>query len=162
VSLVARGAFVCTTLLAASACSTAPVAIDDPDLSDQDRAACEAFVAALPDDLVEQEAAETEPDDALGAAWGDPPIVVRCGVPMPDDFNRASPCEEVNGVGWFVRPEEFQDSGKDLAMFTIGFEPAVELDIPAEHRVEPATVADALSVLSAPVKTHLRRVSRCA
>jgi len=162
VSLWTRGVVVCTAVLATSACNSA-VEIDSPSVDAADRATCEALLDDLPGELGEQESREIEPSDALGAAWGDPALVLTCGGGMPDDFDRTSPCEEVNGVGWFVRPDEFQDTESDLDVATIGFEPVVHLHLPASYRQsDTAAVADVLAELAAPLKRHLDRVSRCA
>lgn len=162
-SLVVRGAVVCTALAGAlGACSPGAVEIDEADgLSDAERSACRALVEDLPEELVDLSSREVEPADALGAAWGDPAIVVRCGVAMPDDFDEVSPCEEVNGVGWFVRPSEFEDAGADLTAYTIGWEPAVSLSVPAEQRQDAANVAGALAQVSTTVKQHLELVQPC-
>ena len=34
----------------------------------------------------------------MAAAWGDPAVVLRCGVPKPDALKRTSACFEVDGV----------------------------------------------------------------
>lgn len=153
-----RGVVACTTLLAATACSEAPVEIDDPeDLDAAGRAACRALVDALPDELADLSPHEIEPADALGAAWGDPPVELRCGVSMPEELNRYSACEEINGVGWFVPTDQFEHMDRDLTITTIGFEPAVGLRVPSAYRPP----VDVLTQLAAPIKEHLRLVKPC-
>lgn len=154
------GVVVCTALLAATACSGA-VELDPPDVDASTRTACEALLDALPDDLADEEAREVSPSDALGKAWGDPAITVECGGEMPDDFDRFSPCEEVLGVGWFVRPEEFQDDTADLDMTTIGIVPVVAVHLPASYRGNASTAANLLAGLAAPIKETLEPVDPC-
>ena len=74
--------------LVLTACAADPVPISTPALSPGSEQACRAFLDALPDSLAEQDQDETEPADALGAAYGDPPIVVTCSDEAPADFDR--------------------------------------------------------------------------
>lgn len=72
-------------------------------------AACERFAAALPDDLGDDlPRRATEPDDPHVAAYGDPPVVVRCGAPTTDEYEQGDQLFDVNGVDWF--PEERGDA----------------------------------------------------
>ena len=65
--------------LADQCCASVPV--DPPsDLPADQQAACEGLVADLPDRLIGEDAREVSPDGALGAAWGDPALVLSCGV----------------------------------------------------------------------------------
>jgi hypothetical protein len=144
-------------LLLLTACG--PVEVDVPDLSDADRAACEAFAEDLPDTLAEQERVEIEPADAPAAAYGDPPIVVRCGVPKPDGFDLTASCEIANGVGWYMPDEQYTDQELDQTLTAAGYRPRVEIRVPADHR--PNAGPAAMAVLAAPVKEHLTLVDGC-
>ena len=101
------GAVACAlaSVLLAAGCSDT-VSLDAPTLSGPDAEACAALVAALPDRVSDQPERETEAGDGYGAAWGDPAIELRCGVPRPKDLTRTASCQMANGVGWFV-PEEY-------------------------------------------------------
>ena len=118
---------------------------------------------ALPDQLAGLERREVSPDEALGAAYGDPAIVVVCGGTMPDGFDEFSACDEVNGVGWYAPPAAMQDpadgSFSDVTLGTITAEPLVELTVPSEHR--PEGLAAALAELAPYVKENLRQVRTC-
>lgn len=66
---------------------------------------CVALMEALPDTLDEMEKAElVEPAPESAAAWrpaeGEP-VVLRCGVDRPLEFDQASPLQMVDGVQWF-------------------------------------------------------------
>lgn len=69
--------------------------------------ACTALLAALPPDLADYHRAElVDPVPPGTGAWqrDDPatePIVLRCGLDRPLEFNRASPLQLVNRVQWF-------------------------------------------------------------
>jgi hypothetical protein len=157
VSLWTRGVVASGCLLLA-ACS-GPVEIDPPDLDDADRTACEAFADDLPATLNDEEPVETEPKDPLGGAYGDPAIAVVCGVGVPDGFEQTSDCEEVNNVGWYAPPEQYDDQSADVTIFAVTHRPVVELRLPAEYR--PDGLAAALAELAAPVKRNLDRVGDC-
>ena len=62
---------------------------------------CAALDAALPASLdghLRRDLAAGEPGVA---AWGDPPIVLRCGIGDPDRLDCSSPLTVYNGVAWF-------------------------------------------------------------
>jgi Protein of unknown function (DUF3515) len=148
---------VCGCLLLA-ACS-GPVEVDSPDVDAGDRAACEGLVDDLPATLSGEDPVETEPKDPLGAAYGDPAIIVVCGVDVPEDFNETSACEEANKVGWYAPPEQYDDQSADVTIFAVTHRPVVELRMPSDYR--PAGLAAALAELAAPVKRNLEKVQDC-
>lgn len=64
--------------------------------------ACARFQAALPGDLGDDlPRRDTEPDNPHLAAYGDPPIVIRCGAALTGSFESGDPLLSVNGVSWF-------------------------------------------------------------
>ena len=144
-------------VLPLAACSGA-VDVDSPDIGDRTRAACARFLDNVPEKVDDQERRKVEPDDAPAAAWGDPAIVVTCGVDMPDDFDRFSACEEVNGVGWYIPEEASLDQDADVQMTTIGFQPPVRIDLPSEYRPPAAVLVEISDV----VKATLRQTRGCA
>ena len=154
--VVASG-WVCGCVLLV-ACS-GPVEIDPPDQSPEDEAACEAFAAELPATLADEEPVETDPEDPLGGAYGDPAIAVVCGVGVPDGFTSTSMCDEANGVGWFAPPEQYDDQSADVTIFAVTHHPVVELRVPSDYR--PNGLAAALSEISTTVKQTLERVDSC-
>ncbi len=100
-----------------------PVQVDVPELSAADRAACEAVATGLPDTLAGEERVDIEPDDAPAAAYGDPAIVVRCGVAKPEGFDLAASCESVDGVGYYIPDEQYDDQGLDVTLTAAGYRP---------------------------------------
>lgn len=106
--------------------------IDAPELSEADAAACRDFVDTLPDRVGDQERVESE--GAFGAAYGDPPIVVTCGVGKPDHL--MTNCTSIDGVDWY-----FEESDEALIATTVGRQPAIEIVVPAEYdQTAPAQV----------------------
>jgi hypothetical protein len=105
------------------------------------------LLQALPATVMGQGSRPVSPDDALAAAWGDPAIVLRCGVPPPASLKPTSRCDVVDGVGWFSRQEQDQD----WIFTTIGRTTSVELRVPTDYT--PA--ADALIDVAGAVKDEL-------
>ena len=79
------------------------------------------------------------------SAWGDPAIILRCGVEQPKDLGPASRCDMVDGVGWFS--EETSDG---YLFTTIGRDFYVSVEVPHDYAPE----ADALADLADSVARH--------
>lgn len=120
------------------------VRVPEPTPDADDRATCAAVLDTLPDQVLESTTRPTEPG-ALSRAWGDPAIVLRCGVPAPPGLTATSECVEVNGVGWFREQAE----GGTL-FTTIGRAVFVEVGVPAGYAPE----VDVLVDLAAAVDAH--------
>jgi Protein of unknown function (DUF3515) len=135
------------------------VDIDSPPVDDQDFETCKAFLADLPRRLTGEEGRKVNPAAALGRAWGDPAIVVQCGVGLPEEFDETSHCEVANGVGWFVPEDQVDDQDADLLLTASGYTPVVSVAVAADYRPEGS--AAVLAELAAPVKEHLELVDSC-
>jgi hypothetical protein len=140
-------------------CGTGAVDIEGGDVAPrEDRAVCERLLADLPDEVAGLERRDVEPQDSLGAAWGDPAIVLRCGVGRPDPYDPMNGCTTVDGVDWYIPLEQLESNGgDDLTMTTIGRAVAVELVMPGEHWPPATPLAD----LSGVVAEHTERTGRC-
>ena len=148
--VVASGAALAVITLAG--CSSTPT-IDGPDPSGAERTACEALVADLPDTLAGLDRRDVEPDDALGAAWGDPAYVLTCGVPEPGDYEPTAECNVIDGVGWYVPDDQLSDPSEDARAIALSRTPYVEVLVPEEHRTEG--IDRALAELAPVIKEHL-------
>lgn len=91
-------------------------------------------------------------EDVPAATWGDPPVVLRCGVPTPEAFGPTSVCDVVDGVDWFSEP-----TADGFLFTTVGRAANVSVDVPAVH--DPA--ADVLVDLSESIETHVPVVRPC-
>ncbi|MCY9787800.1 DUF3515 domain-containing protein [Nocardiopsis sp. EMB25] len=139
------GAAVAAVLLAAG-CGTQAVRVEPPEVDEATAEVCAEFVAALPDTLMDAERATVRPESELTAAWGDPPIGVRCGVPRPSALAPDSLLQEVNGVPWLPLPAD------DPTMYVaVGHIAYVELTVPSAH----GPPAAALTALSTAVEEHI-------
>ncbi|HQR28140.1 MAG TPA: DUF3515 domain-containing protein [Nocardioides sp.] len=157
-----RGVATCGLLaatLALAGCESDKVPLDSPTPSPVVGAACQRLLDALPDTVDDELRRPVDPEDALGAAWGDPAITLTCGGTMPPDFDRFAACEEADGVGWYVPEEQVSDQGLDVVMTTIGRRPVVQVRVPSSYR--PAGPAAAMVDLAPAIKEHTRLRKPC-
>jgi hypothetical protein len=146
-------------LLALAGCADGPVSIPTTDAGRAAAAVCEQFLADLPSVLAGERKRALARNGALGAAWGDPAIVLTCGGELPDDFDRFSQCVEANGVGWFVPADAEKDQSATAVLTAAGYRPLVQVSVPGDYR--PEGVASVMAVLADPVEEHLKLVDRC-
>ncbi len=121
------------------------------------KTACASLVKALPSHVADQSRRRTT-GSPLGAAWGDPPIVLRCGVGRPHDYDPATGCQTANGLDWYVPAKGMNDQSVDVVMTTIGRDPSVEVTLPARYR-PPAT---AMVDLAPAIKAHTKQTTPCS
>ena len=119
VALVASGAGSCTDDVPPRVVDVTP----PPTAGAATQRFCSALDEALPGSLGELDRRRTS--SAAVAAWGDPPVVLRCGVPPvqrpPGDTRRV----ELAGVGWY--PEEVDGA---VRWTTLDLPVAVEVLVP--------------------------------
>ncbi len=142
------------------------MSVDSPDLTGADRDACTALFDDLPASLADEDEREVVPTGAFGAAYGDPAIVVTCGVGVPVGFDETQQCEVADGVGWFVPNDERDNLDSDLTLTAVGWSPQVQVMVPSHYRPDEPAVGDAVtaavfSQLAAPIKAHLKLVDDC-
>lgn len=142
-----------------TACGKEPVSIPTVRLSAADQARCQRLVNALPDTVAGQGRRKTQPAEALGGAWGDPPIIAQCGVGVPRGFSRAASCQQADGVGWFVPDAQINDQSADVVMATAGYRPVLQVTVPATYR--PNGLAAAMVQLAPMVKADTQLVHPC-
>ncbi|MDQ6641597.1 MAG: DUF3515 domain-containing protein [Actinomycetota bacterium] len=132
------------------------VGVDAPRVDARTRSACLSFTKSLPPRVSDQ-SRRTVDDAQLGAAWGSPAIVLRCGVGQAKGFTRFSTCQTTNGIDWFVPEGQFGDRPVDVVMTTIGRSPRVEVRVPAAYWPPTAVMVDLTSAL----KAHTRGTGGC-
>jgi hypothetical protein len=103
-------------------------------------AQCAALQAQLPPTLLGHKRRTTTPASPNTAAWGDPAIVLRCGVAEPGAMNPASPQYDPkqtnsvavvsNGVCWLSQ----QTSGGGFRFTTVKQNAYVEVDVPGAYQ----------------------------
>lgn len=122
------------------------VAITVPEPTDP---RCAAVVSALPETIDGAGKRPTAPESIATAAWGEPPIVLRCGVSRPSALTPTSSLVEVNGVAWL--PEELSAG----VLFTVVGWPDdtnplyLEVAVPEAYPAPANVLADLSPVLAA-------------
>ena len=139
-------------------CSAGPVTLTSPVMPATEEATCRDLLADVPDTLGDRERRDITPSDALGAAWGDPAIVMTCGG-EPPILSPTAICEEANGVGYFVEDAALEDESADVTLVTVGYDPIITVEVPGEER--PEGVAAAMAGLAATVEAHTDLVRPC-
>lgn len=134
---------------------TGPVAVTPATPSSDEAAVCRGLVNALPDVVADQTRRDVTPDDGTTAAWGDPAIVLRCGVDKPQGFDRFAECTVVNDVDWYV-PDVWPETGS-LVFSTVGRDVYVEVSLPVRYLPPAATMAN----LAKPITSTTTVVKRC-
>ncbi|WP_151525137.1 DUF3515 family protein [Serinicoccus kebangsaanensis] len=116
-------------LLALAGCGERPVRAVPFDASDS--LVCQEVAQVWPESVGPYEPRVTAVQSDGVAAWGDPPIVARCGKAAPGPTT--DPCIDVAGVDWVATV--LDDGG---TMFTTyGREPALEVLVPADYDSHP-------------------------
>ncbi|PWI15219.1 DUF3515 domain-containing protein [Streptomyces sp. Act143] len=107
---------------------------------------CQELDRELPSEVDGQDRRDPEPASELTAGWGDPAIILRCGVAKPAKMtDPEADGAEVNGVGWLLEKQ-----GDGAFRFTTTLRTAyVEVTIPKNRTDDGAA---ALVDLAAPIK----------
>ena len=94
------------------------------------------MIDALPRTVAGQDRRTTTPE-GLTAAWGDPPIVLRCGVPRPAALMPTSQLVTVDGVDWFAEP-----LSNGYLFTTYGRAAYVEVAVPSAYQPPAAVLTE--------------------
>jgi hypothetical protein len=130
------------SLLLLASCGGGAVDVQAP--SPQGKAAtdCRALVGALPAHVADQKRRDVSPSGAPAAAWGDPAIVLRCGVPKPAGLDKFASCQVTDGVGWYIPESQITGAPTDVTMTTVGREAYVEVRLPRDYFPPAAAMVD--------------------
>ena len=107
---------------------TGPVEVAIP--VDAGNPACHAAADHWPEDLAGEGRTGTEPDAPTVAAWGDPAVIARCG--MPPLGPTENQCIAVDDIDWVA-----EDLGDGTRLTTFGRDPAIEVLVPDERGPAP-------------------------
>jgi hypothetical protein len=145
-----------------TSCGGGPVDVDPPtpdvDVVEQ----CHALLDGLPETVDGQDRRDISPGDALAAAWGDPAIVLRCGVTKPAALTPTSFCLAVDDVGWLPvvdgREYDMARPPDDTIVFTtIGRSAYIEVTVPERWSGD----VDALADVADAVKASTQDIQPC-
>ena len=131
-------------LLTVSACSSG-LAVSPPNPPPIGAAAytCSAVHGALPDEVDGHGVTATTPKSPLTSAWGQPPIVLRCGVATPKALTPTSQLLTVDGVDWL--PEQLTQG---YLFTTVGRQVNVEVAVPDAYSPEAGVLTDLSPVIA--------------
>ena len=110
--------------------------VEVPPVTPEADAACPALMAKLPLDLVGEPSRRVQSDSLFAYAWGEPPIVLVCGVDRPAGWVAGASAIQINGVQWYV-----DTSDPESTVWTTVDRPVyVQVRLPASVDSAPVTV----------------------
>jgi Protein of unknown function (DUF3515) len=134
------------TAVAGCATDTLGVAVPSPP-SNAITAACARLGDQLPSQIEGLNPRLTHPRSPLVHAWGNRPVVLRCGVPLPSGYSaHSAAATTVNGVLWYQQIE-----GARVVWTTVRKLANVELTVPTSYAAQGGFLVD----LAAPIQTAL-------
>jgi hypothetical protein len=140
---VKRRAPVAALLLGVAACSPG-LQVDAYPTKPDSSTNCKALFADAPQKVGGEHRILVKDDNA--AAWGAPPIILRCGVEVPEGYTATSECYPVGDLCWY--PQKIVDG----YVFTVtDRELFVSLEIPDDYQ----PFSDPLTDLAAAVAKHV-------
>jgi hypothetical protein len=143
----AAGVVALALLAVLAGCGSDRPQVRDFDVSEAGEERCAALIAALPEEVAGEERVAL--DEPYAAAWGDPAIILRCGVGEPEGFGEFSPCQRAAGVDWFVPENVIEDQRADILMTTVGRSPAIDVLVPAVYRPTAGPMVDLAEAIKA-------------
>jgi Protein of unknown function (DUF3515) len=134
--------------------SSTAVAVTPPTPASRAAAAsCAALDRLLPARVDGQTRRSVDPSSPLTAAWGDPGITLRCGVPEPTvlrpgsaNYNPSADEIYADGVAWLIEQESsgYRFTAAQRSVY-------VEVDVPAAYQPETNALADLAAAVIAGV-----------
>jgi hypothetical protein len=112
-----------------------PLPVQVPPVTPEAEASCPALMSALPLELAGEPSRPVQSDSLFAYAWGDPAVVLVCGVDRPAGLEPTSPLIQINGVNWFV-----DTSDPDVVVWTTVDRPVhVQVTVTADTDSAPVT-----------------------
>jgi hypothetical protein len=122
-----------------------PVATASPTTARSD-AACALLDQALPETVLDQVQRPTTPQSPTTAAWGDPEIVLTCGVGRPAARAPGAQLFDIQGITWFA--EELTAGTRFTSEGRIA---NVRVDVPDDYRPEAEALIDLAPAINATI-----------
>ncbi len=79
-----------------------PLPVEVPPVTPEADANCPALMGQLPLELAGERSRPVESDSLYAYAWGEPPVVLVCGVPQPAGLVPGEGLFTINGITWYV------------------------------------------------------------
>ena len=121
------------------------VTVQTPAVTPQADASCPAFVDALPAQMVGEPPRRVESASSYVRAWGDPAVVLICGVDRPAAFTIGAGLIQIDDVQWFV-----DTSDPKTVVWT-----AVDRPVYVQVRVPASTDSASVTEISGTIATTL-------
>lgn len=99
--------------------------------------ACSSLMETVPVVVDGQQIRAVTPERADAVAWGNPPILLLCGVTPPEDLTATSSLIDIGGVTWFAQPLR-----NGTAFFTVDRSATVEIRVPRDFEPEASIVVE--------------------
>ena len=109
--------------------------VEVPPVTPEADASCPAVMSGLPLDLQAEPSRKVQSDSPFAYAWGEPPVVLVCGVQRPAGYVAGASAIQINGVQWFV---DISDPGKTV-WTTVDRPVYVEVTLPPSVDSAPVT-----------------------
>lgn len=112
-----------------------PLPVEVPPVTPEADANCPALMGALPLELAGELSRPVQSDSPFAYAWGDPAVVLVCGVDRPEGWVVGASAIQINGVSWYV-----DTSDPEVTVWTAVDRPVyVEMQLPASVDSAPVT-----------------------
>lgn len=112
-----------------------PLPVEVPPVTPEADAACPALMSALPLELAGERSRPVQSDSPFAYAWGDPAVVLVCGVDRPEGWVVGASAIQINGVSWYV-----DTADPETTVWTAVDRPVyVEMRLPASVDSAPVT-----------------------
>jgi hypothetical protein len=122
-----------------------PVEVDTPDVTPEAELACPVLMRQLPLELAGESSRMVDSDTLNAYAWGDPAVVLVCGVAPPAGYVVGSSAIQVNGVQWYV-----DTTDPETVVWT-----TVDRLVPVEVRVPASTDSALVTAASSIIATAI-------
>jgi hypothetical protein len=109
--------------------------VEVPPVTPDADASCPALMGTLPLELSGEPSRRVQSDSPYAYAWGDPPIVLVCGVDRPAGYVVGVSAIQINGVQWYVDT----DDPETTVWTTVDRPVYVQISLPASVDSAPVT-----------------------
>jgi hypothetical protein len=109
--------------------------VDVPPVTPEADASCPALMKTLPLELSGEQSRRVKSDTPFAYAWGDPPVVLVCGVDRPAGYVVGASAIQINGVQFYVDTDD-----PDTTVWTTVDRPVyVQISLPSSVDSAPVT-----------------------
>jgi Protein of unknown function (DUF3515) len=119
--------------------------VEVPPVTPAAEAACPGLMEGLPLELLGDPSRRVDSGSPFAYAWGDPPVVLVCGVDRPAGWTVGESAIQINGVQWYVDTED-----ADTTVWT-----AVDRSVYVEVRVPASVDSGPVTALTTPIAQAL-------